>query len=300
MSGLCQSRKYSAPSGPISASTGRKFSSADWRIGSDLGRFQPGAVLAQLVVEEAAEADGVEHDHVALHRLGEVAARDELGAADRARAHRARLRRILRLHRRVVLLGRERRSVVRLAAGRIEHDVASPLIEHVAMRVREVHRDVDLDLPRSRLVAEHAAVRLAHRRRPRRLDLGAVEDPLLHVERTTRIEGEAVDRVMRVGGVEAVQQVFLDVVLVVAVRVLQEHEVRRLRDEHAVVVELEAGRDCSGRRQTRSACPPCRRRRCLRGSAACRLSRPWAASAGSSSTPPPRAGPWCRTPSARD
>ena len=93
MIGLCQSMKYSAPSGPIFG-----VDRAEVRVGRledrlDLGRLQPGAVLAQLVLEDALEADDVEHEQVALHRLGEVPAREDLHAADRARAHAARLRR---------------------------------------------------------------------------------------------------------------------------------------------------------------------------------------------------------------
>jgi hypothetical protein len=68
-----------------------------------------------------------------------------------------------------------------------------------------------------------------------------VEDPLRHVERPTRIEDEAVDRVVGVGRVEPVEQDLLHVVLVVAGRVLEEDEVRLLRDDHAAVPELEAG-----------------------------------------------------------
>ncbi len=44
--------------------------------------FRPGAVLAELVVQEALEADHVEHEQVALHRFGEVPAGEDLGAAD--------------------------------------------------------------------------------------------------------------------------------------------------------------------------------------------------------------------------
>ena len=208
----------------------------------DFGNLQPGAVFADLVVEEAAEADRVEDDEVALHRLGEVATREELGAADGPRAHVAGLRRLLGLHRREVLLGRERRPVVRLATGRVEDDVAAPLVEDVAVGIREVERDVGFELPRPRLEPVDAAVVLARDRAPRRFDRRAMEDAFLHVERAAAIEREAVDRVVRVGGVEPVQEDFLGVVLVVAVRVLEEDQVRLLCEEHAAVPELEAGR----------------------------------------------------------
>ena len=169
----------------------------------------------------------------------------------------------------------------------------------VAVRVREVHRDVGLELERPRLEAEHAAVGLTHRRPPRRLDLAAMEDSFADVQRATRIEREAVHRVVRVGRIHAAEEDLLRVVLVVAVGVLEEHEVRRLREDHAAVPELEAGRDCRDRRRTPCACRPCRRRWCLRGSAACRPSASSAASAGSSSTRRPTAGRACRRRSAR-
>ena len=56
-----------------------------------------------------------------------------------------------------------------------------------------------------------------------------------------------------------------DVGLVVAVGVLEEEQVGRLRDEHAAVVELEARWGSSDRRRRRCTCRPCRRRWCPRG-----------------------------------
>ena len=68
-----------------------------------------------------------------------------------------------------------------------------------------------------------------------------MERPLLKVHRTTRIQREAVGRVMRVGRIEAVENSFLHVVLVVTVSVLQKYDVRSLSQQYAVIPELEAG-----------------------------------------------------------
>src|SRR5207342_159648 len=164
----------------------------------------------------------------------------KLDSTDGTRPHFARARRVASLHRGVVLLGRERRSVERLAAGGVEHDVAAPGIEHMPVWIREVHRYVGFDLPGLRLESIDSAVCLPEDRTPRRLDLRAMKDAFLQVERAARIEREAVDRVMRVCGIEAAEDPLLHVVLVVAVRVLEKDEVWRLRNEHAPVVELEA------------------------------------------------------------
>ena len=208
----------------------------------DLGDLQAGAIFTDLVVQQPSEPDRVERDEIALHRLGKVPAREQLRAADRPRPDVARLRRLLGLHRGEVLLGRERWPVVRLTAGRIEHDVPAPLVEDVAMRVREIEGHVGLEFPGSRLEPVDAAVVLARDRSPRRLDRCAVKDAFLKIQRAARIEGEAVDRVMGVGRVEAVQHELLGVVLVVSVRILQEDEVWLLCDEHSAIPELEAGR----------------------------------------------------------
>ena len=171
-----------------------------------------------------------------------MAAGENFDARHRPRAHLSWPGRLVRLHRGVILLRRKRRPVVGLASRRVEHDVASPVVPDMTVRVREVHRNERLDLPGPRLEAVHAAVGLPKHWSPGRLDLRPVKDALLHVQRAAGIEREAVDRVVRVRGVESVEQVLLHVVAIVAVGVLEEHEVRLVREDHAAVVELEAGR----------------------------------------------------------
>ena len=139
-------------------------------------------------------------------------------------------------------MAREQSAVGGDGPGAVDHDVLAPAVEGVAVRVGEAERDVDVELLRLRLVAEDPRVRAADRRAVRRLDLGLVERPLLKIKGAAGVELEAVGGVVRVGRVEAGEDPLADVGLVVAVGVLQEHQVGRLGDQDAAVGELEAGR----------------------------------------------------------
>ena len=102
--------------------------------------------------------------------------------------------------------------------------------------------DVDLELLRPRLIAKDARVGQPHGRAVGRLDLGVVERPFLEVDGTAGVEPEAVRRVVRVGRVETADHPLADVGLVVAVGVLEQHQVGSLGDQHALGHDLEAGR----------------------------------------------------------
>ena len=80
MMGLCQSVKYSAPSGPISKSAGRKFGSLDDTIGSTSVAAEAGAFVGDLVLQNALKTDHVADQQVALHLVGKMAARKILDA----------------------------------------------------------------------------------------------------------------------------------------------------------------------------------------------------------------------------
>ena len=82
-------------------------------------------------------------------------------------------------------------------------------------------------------VAEHAV---------EGLDLGAVEHAVGEVDGASRFIADGVRLVVRVGGVHAGEQAFLPVGLAVAVGVADVPDVGGLDEDHAVLVELEAGR----------------------------------------------------------
>src|SRR5205085_662581 len=91
------------------------------------------------------------------------------------------------------------------------------------------------------LVTKDAGVGTTHGRAVRRLDLGAVKRPFLEIERSARIELEAIGRMVRVGRVDAAQHADAKVGFSAPFSVLEEEDVRRLGDEDAAVIELEAG-----------------------------------------------------------
>ena len=139
----------------------------------------------------------------------------------------------------LVLLGilevtRERRGVVVDVARAVGHEVLSPAVEGVAVGVGEAICDVDLELLRPRLVAEDARIGQPDRRAVWRLDLGVVERPFLKVDRPAGIEPEAVGRVVRVGRVEPADHPLADVGPIVAIGVLEQHQVGGLGDQHAL------------------------------------------------------------------
>ena len=59
----------------------------------------------------------------------------------------------------VLEVARERRGIVIDVARAVGHEVLTPAIECVAVRVGEPVRDIDLKLLRPRLVAEYARIR---------------------------------------------------------------------------------------------------------------------------------------------
>ena len=207
----------------------------------ELGAGEAGALVLDLVAENALEADHVGDEQVSLELLGEVAAAEELDARGGPGALLVDLGRAGVLVR-VVDVAREQRAVGGDRAGAVDHDVLAPAVEGVAVGVGEAVGDVNLELLRLRLVAEDPRVRAADRRAVRRLDLGLVERSLLKIKGAAGVELEAVGGVVRVGRIEAGEDSLADVGLVVAVGVLQEHQVGRLGDQDAAVGELEAGR----------------------------------------------------------
>ena len=218
---------------------------AEVRIGGEddrlnFGGSEAGVLLLQLVLQDPLEADHVVDQDVASMLFGEMAAAEDFGSRTRPRSLLINLRRIGVLVGKVEVAGEQQR-VSRLRSGSVPDDVLTPAFKDVAVRIGETERDIDVDLLRARLVAEDAAVSDATRSTPRRFDLRVMEGALLHVERSARVDREAIDRVVCVGRVEAVNDPFFDVVLVVAVGVLEEQQVRALSDQHAAVPELETG-----------------------------------------------------------
>ena len=89
-----------------------------------------------------------------------------------------------------------------------------------------------------RLEAKPAAVLLAHRA-VRRLDLAVMKNPLTENQVAVGRPREVMQRVVRVFAAKTGEQFFAGVGFAVTVGVLDEYEMRLLRDVHAAVAELE-------------------------------------------------------------
>ena len=191
-------------------------------------------------MKDPLEADHVADEEIPLELGREVGAREELDprAGAGALVVDARGAAVL-VH--PVEARREHRAPVGDRSCAIDDDVIPPGVEGVAVGIGKAVGGVEAKFPRPWLVLEDRAVGDAHRGAPRRLPLGMVEGPFLEVDRPGGIEGEAVGGVVGVGGVEAADDPRLDVVVVVAVGVLEVEDVGALRDDYSLPPELEAG-----------------------------------------------------------
>ena len=206
--------------------------------GLDLLRGEARILLDHAVLLDALKADRVVDQEVALGLVGKVARADDLAAGGRPddlceHLHPSSLRRVGRV------AGDRGAEVVR-AAGGVGDEVLAPAVEDVPPRIGEGVGNEDLELEALGLVAEDPGVDQAHRA-VGGLDLAVVEGALLEVERAARTPGEGGDRVVAVLGAEAVEDDLVAVGHVVAVGVLDEHQIRLLRHVGAAVAEFEAG-----------------------------------------------------------
>ncbi len=112
----------------------------------------------------------------------------------------------------------------------------------MSVRIGETVGHVGFEFLSARLVAINAGVGIAQHGRPRRFNGRVHERAFLEVERSARIEGEAVGGVMRVGRVDAVEDADSRVAMIAAGAVLEKHHIGRFGQQHAAVVELEACR----------------------------------------------------------
>src|SRR6476660_1505872 len=117
----------------------------------------------------------------------------------------------------------------------------APAIDDVAPRVRKRVRHEHAELFRPRLVAIYPGV-LQPDGTVRCLHLRVQEGALLKKQAPARTPGERMNRVVAVFRAEAVEHDPPLVRLAVAVRVLQEHQVRLLGYVDTAVAELEPGR----------------------------------------------------------
>ena len=201
---------------------------------------EAGAVVGLLAEADAEEADGVADHEVALLRFREVTRRDEFGARRRTGALRDELF-DLDLLDAVGDFGRERHGPPVLARGGVGQEGLFPIVEGEAPRIGDVglHAFEAVGL---RVEAPGAAV-VAAARAIRGLDLAVEEAAFEEVEGARGVGAIGRDGVVRVVGIEAVQDQFRAVRLAVLVVVDEQGEVRLLRDVDAFGSDFEADRD---------------------------------------------------------
>ncbi len=117
-------------------SDGRKFGSVEVIDRLQLGALEAGAVVLDLVAEDALEADDVGDQQVAHEIVGEVPAVDVFHAGAGPRPLLVNLRR-LRVLLRILQVAGEEGGVVGLGAGAVDDDVLAPAVEDVAVRIGE-------------------------------------------------------------------------------------------------------------------------------------------------------------------
>ena len=107
--------------------------------------FEAGAFLLHLDAIDSLEADDVEVEEVALELIGKMAAAQDSGAWARTRGPIPELVHV-RVLLRIVDAPAERRTEIRIVAGRVGDEIVAPIIEHAPVRVREAIRNVGLEL----------------------------------------------------------------------------------------------------------------------------------------------------------
>ena len=198
------------------------------------------ALLPHPVLQHALEADAVVQQIVALGLVGKLAAAHQLAAGRRPPLlleERLQAAMLLRI---VDVAGEGGAEVVQAPRG-VGHEILPPAVEGLPPGVREGERHEHVELLPLAVVAKDAGVG-APLRPGDRFHRGVVERALHHQETAAGIAREGADRMVGVGRVEAVEDDLADVGPVVAVGVLQKHEVRLLGHVAAAVGQLEPGR----------------------------------------------------------
>ena len=201
---------------------------------------ETGAVVMLRAEADAEEADGVAGHEVALLRVGEVAGGDELGAGAGAGALGDELL-DLDLLDAVRHLRGERQGPPVLARRSVGNERLFPVVEGIAPRIGDVEL-LALQPVGLRVEAPHAAV-VAAAGSVGGLHLAVEEASFEQVERARSVRAIGRDRVVRVVGVETVQDQLHAVRLAVLVVVDEQGEVRFLGDVDALRRDLEADRD---------------------------------------------------------
>ena len=191
------------------------------------------AVAVEVILLHAEEPDRVADEEVLLHVVGEVRRRDDLVGRHGPELLLEELE-----HLEALPLGPH---LERVAPGAVVGVAVAPAVERGAVRVGRV-AGVRRDREPPRVEAIHAGRADREVLGPRRLVVVDEEDAALPVDAAVRAVDQVVGRMVRVGGVEPLEQDRAHVGPVVAVGVLEVEQVGPGGDDHAAAPELEAER----------------------------------------------------------
>ena len=141
---------------------------------------------------------------------------------------------------RVEMAAEGRSKIIGVARG-IRDEIVAPVIENSAVRIGEAVRHVATKLSCHRLIAKNGAVCVANWT-IKRLNVGAVKNAVAQVHRAAGFVADRVRFVMRVSRIQAVQNALLGVGPSTPFAVSHKPKVRRLHDQHPVLVELKTRR----------------------------------------------------------
>ena len=218
--------------------TGRKFGSEELTRLSWISPLRPEPSSAHLDQVDALEADDVAVEKITLKLRRELAAADQAGAGARARRAVPELLHV-RVFGGIINVTAEGRAKITVVARGVGDEVVAPVIEDAAMRIGEIVGDVGFKFSGARLKTVDGGVVVSHRAEGG-FDVGAVEDAVAEINRAARVQTEGVGGVVRIGGVHAHEDPLDRPGVAVDFRHVP--QIRRLHEQHAVLVKLETGR----------------------------------------------------------
>ena len=131
----------------------------------------------------------------------------------------------------------EGRGEVVGVAGGVGDDVIAPVVKHAPVRIGEAVGHIAVKAIRARLVAIDRAVHIAHGAFEC-LDVGAVEDTIAEIHGTAGFIADGIGFVMRICGIQTVNNALFPVAFAIAIRVADIPHVGGLHDEHTIFIKL--------------------------------------------------------------
>ena len=202
--------------------------------------FDPRTIGRELDAENALDADHVAVEKVAVEIIRPCPAGDHPRSGAGPRGTAPELFHAGVFAGEVDVTAERRREIVGVAGG-IGDEVVAPIVEDFAVRVGETVGNVSLESVGQRLESIEGAVGVPNRAGGG-FDLRAMEHTVAKIGGTAGIAHHRVGRVVRVGGIDAVENALFKVGVIVSFSRFHIPQIRRLHEQNAVLVKGETGR----------------------------------------------------------